>query len=78
MGMCEYADKYDGFLKVRLGPTRTIVVVSNYKCLEFILSSTSHTEKSLDYKFLYSWLGTGLLTAGGEILSIASSYKCTR
>lgn len=72
--MCEYADIYNGFLKVRLGPTRTVVVVSDYKSLEFILSSNKHIEKSLDYKFLYNWLGTGLLTGGGKILKKMDIY----
>ncbi|XP_065221286.1 cytochrome P450 4C1 isoform X2 [Planococcus citri] len=33
---------------------------------EIIMSSSKHIEKSLTYKFLYPWLGTGLLTSSGS------------
>ncbi|XP_076815326.1 cytochrome P450 4V2-like [Clavelina lepadiformis] len=33
---------------------------------EVILKSSKHMEKSYVYTFLHPWLGTGLLTAGGE------------
>ena len=34
--------------------------------VEFVLSSREHLTKSFFYKFLNSWLGTGLLTSDGE------------
>ncbi|XP_051172445.1 uncharacterized protein LOC127288825 [Leptopilina boulardi] len=34
--------------------------------IQIVLSSTKHIEKSIIYKFLHPWLGTGLLTSTGE------------
>nr|CAD7431982.1 unnamed protein product [Timema monikensis] len=33
---------------------------------ELLLGSPKHIDKSLSYKFLHPWLGTGLLTSTGE------------
>ncbi|CAH0557342.1 unnamed protein product [Brassicogethes aeneus] len=46
---------------------RPIILISNYKFLEFVLSSNSLKliDKSDDYTYLVPWLGTGLLTSGG-------------
>ena len=33
---------------------------------KFLVNSSKHTDKSMDYDFLHDWLGTGLLTSGGE------------
>ncbi|XP_065578507.1 cytochrome P450 4c3-like [Artemia franciscana] len=33
---------------------------------EIVLSSIKHIEKATEYRFLHSWLGTGLLTSGGQ------------
>ncbi|XP_011705224.1 PREDICTED: cytochrome P450 4C1-like [Wasmannia auropunctata] len=37
--------------------------------LEIILGSSQHIEKGMIYDFIKPWLGTGLLTSGGNILT---------
>ncbi|RZB39211.1 p450 domain containing protein [Asbolus verrucosus] len=61
-----YSKQYGGIFRLQIGPTRKVVVVSDYKILECILSSTKLLSKSTAYKFLYPWLGTGLLTSDGS------------
>jgi len=48
-----------------LGPVPIMFVV-HPECVEPILKSSKHTEKSYLYRFLHPWLGTGLLTSSGE------------
>ncbi|KAF2894417.1 hypothetical protein ILUMI_11757 [Ignelater luminosus] len=43
-----------------------MIVVNDYKCLEFFLNSTKILDKSPEYKFLGEWLGTGLLLSDGD------------
>nr|XP_053639026.1 cytochrome P450 4c3-like isoform X2 [Cherax quadricarinatus]XP_053639084.1 cytochrome P450 4c3-like isoform X2 [Cherax quadricarinatus] len=45
---------------------RPVLMFYNAPCVEVILSSHKHLEKSRDYSFLHPWLGTGLLTATGS------------
>jgi hypothetical protein len=35
--------------------------------LQSLINSTKHLDKSLSYRFLLPWLGTGLLTSTGEM-----------
>nr|XP_015835227.1 PREDICTED: uncharacterized protein LOC660088 [Tribolium castaneum] len=60
-----YRKDYGGLVKVHIGPLRHFLLVSDYKMLEYLLSSPKIVDKSEDYKFLSSWLGTGLLLADG-------------
>ncbi|RZC42792.1 p450 domain containing protein, partial [Asbolus verrucosus] len=60
-----YSKQCGGIVKFQVGPIRRFIVVSDYKLLEFILSSTKLVNKSADYKFFHPWLGTGLLTSDG-------------
>lgn len=60
-----YGKKYGGIIKVQIGPFRNFLLVSDYKMLEYVLSSSKILDKSEDYKFLGCWLGTGLLLGGG-------------
>uniref|UniRef100_H2YYR7 Uncharacterized protein n=1 Tax=Ciona savignyi TaxID=51511 RepID=H2YYR7_CIOSA len=48
-----------------LGPV-PVIVVCHPAAAEVILRSSKHMEKSYLYEFLKPWLGTGLLTSGGE------------
>lgn len=51
--------------KLWIGPL-PILVLYHPECVEVILSSSKHIEKSYLYDFLHPWLGTGLLTSTGE------------
>ncbi|RZC37551.1 p450 domain containing protein [Asbolus verrucosus] len=64
--LLKYAKNYEGIFKIHLGPIRKVLVVSDYKFLEFVLSSTKILNKPYDYNFLRPWLGTGLLTSDGR------------
>ncbi|KAF5277787.1 hypothetical protein FQR65_LT03767 [Abscondita terminalis] len=57
-------NKYKGPVKLMLGFHPTLVL-SDAKSLEFVLSSNSILQKSHEYQFFHSWLGTGLLTSFG-------------
>nr|QZM07462.1 cytochrome P450 monooxygenase CYP4BN52 [Lasioderma serricorne] len=61
--LMEYKQKYGKVYKVRIGPFIPQIVISDVKQLEVLLSSTNHISKSINYKFLDKWLGTGLLTS---------------
>ncbi|XP_019867386.1 cytochrome P450 4d2 [Aethina tumida] len=45
-----------------------LLITTNYKFIEFVLSSNSTKllNKSYDYNYLRNWLGAGLLTSSGE------------
>ncbi|NXU36597.1 CP4V2 protein, partial [Drymodes brunneopygia] len=51
--------------KLWIGPL-PVMVLYDPDCVEVILSSSKHIEKSYLYRFLHPWLGTGLLTSTGE------------
>lgn len=63
--LTECVEKYGGVYQLQLGPTDPFLVCANPNSIEFVLASTKHLEKSLDYRYLHRWLGTGLLTSGG-------------
>lgn len=48
-----------------LGPVPVVLIVGP-QTAEVLLRSSENIEKSFFYTFLHSWLGTGLLTAGGK------------
>uniref|UniRef100_H2Y6M9 Uncharacterized protein n=1 Tax=Ciona savignyi TaxID=51511 RepID=H2Y6M9_CIOSA len=50
---------------VWLGPVPLVAIV-HPDAAEVVLRSSKHMEKSFVYRFLHPWLGTGLLTSGGE------------
>jgi cytochrome P450 family 4 len=64
--MCNYTKNYGPILKAQIGPFRKFLLVSDYKFLESILSSTKLVKKSDDYNFFHPWLGNGLLTSDGN------------
>jgi hypothetical protein len=48
-------------------------------CLQALLSSTSHIDKGYGYRFMWPWLGSGLLTSTGKVtepLSATVSNDC--
>ncbi|KAJ8913517.1 hypothetical protein NQ315_017067 [Exocentrus adspersus] len=60
--LSSYSEQFDGLFYLDLG-VRKIIVISDVKVLEFILTSTKMLNKSKEYGFLDKWLGKGLLTA---------------
>lgn len=62
----ECLQEYGGVFQLQIGPTDPFLVFASPESIEFILASTKHLDKSLDYKFLHKWLGTGLLTSNGN------------
>ncbi|EFA04629.1 cytochrome P450-like protein [Tribolium castaneum] len=60
-----YVKKYGKIVKLRLGPFFKALVVTDYKLVEFFLSSNSLLTKSQNYAFARSWLGNGLILANG-------------
>ncbi|KAJ3616132.1 hypothetical protein MTP99_004894 [Tenebrio molitor] len=63
--MLKYVKKYGGVLLLHRGPIRKTLLISDYKFLEHVLSSTKILNRSDDYHFFRPWLGTGLLTSDG-------------
>ncbi|KAF7275138.1 hypothetical protein GWI33_012147, partial [Rhynchophorus ferrugineus] len=43
--------------------SRTMVLISDYNFVEWLLTSTKILDKSIDYQFLYRWLEGGILIA---------------
>ncbi|XP_044266774.1 cytochrome P450 4C1-like [Tribolium madens] len=60
-----YVKNYGKIVKLRLGPFFKALLVTDYKLVEFFLSSNSILTKSLNYGFARSWLGSGLILANG-------------
>jgi len=58
-------EKYGPVLRIHLG-TRSNALVCTPEAFEKILSSNKHITKGKDYRSLWPWLGTGLLTSTGE------------
>lgn len=56
---------YNGFYKIYMGPA-IVVRIRQPHYVEQLLPSTVNITKSQFYKFLYPWLGKGLLTSTGE------------
>ncbi|XP_063922936.1 cytochrome P450 4c3-like isoform X2 [Zophobas morio] len=64
--LLQYTNTYGSIVKAKIGPIRQLILVSDYKLLEHVLSSTKVLVKSDDYNFLRPWLGNGLLTSDGR------------
>ncbi|XP_050508525.1 cytochrome P450 4c3-like isoform X4 [Diabrotica virgifera virgifera] len=52
--------------KIYRGPLSTMVLAADEAFLEYILSSNKIINKTKEYKYLENWLGTGLVTSGGQ------------
>ncbi|XP_044267668.1 cytochrome P450 4V2-like [Tribolium madens] len=63
--LLSYTNKYGDIVRIRPGPIRHLLLTSNYKLFEVILSNAKIIKKSVDYKIFHRWLGTGLLTSDG-------------
>jgi hypothetical protein len=73
--LVKYTEEYGEIVKIQIGPLRKMIVVSDYKFLECILSSTKLLTKSDDYRFMQPWLGTGLLTTDGKTVKLRIFLK---
>nr|CAD7614975.1 unnamed protein product [Timema genevievae] len=58
--------EYGSIFRLWLGGD-LFVVLSNPKYIEVILGSNKLIDKGVIYKYLYDWLGSGLLTSTGKI-----------
>ncbi|KAF2895445.1 hypothetical protein ILUMI_10732, partial [Ignelater luminosus] len=56
-------EQYGGMIKMKLGFRPPTLLVTDTKAFEYFLGSTKIIEKSEEYNYLHSWLGTGLLTS---------------
>nr|XP_056711048.1 cytochrome P450 4V2 [Euleptes europaea] len=65
--MLNYGDEFRNtpLVKGWLG-TMPLLLLFHAETIEVVLSSSKHIEKPFPYKFLYPWLGTGLLTSSGS------------
>ncbi|KAL0269410.1 UNVERIFIED_CONTAM: hypothetical protein PYX00_007153 [Menopon gallinae] len=63
--LVKYSKEYDGLFKLWIG-TRPFVFITTAEYAQPILSSTIHIDKSYEYKFLYPWVGNGLVTSNGS------------
>ncbi|XP_035280444.1 cytochrome P450 4V2 isoform X2 [Anguilla anguilla] len=52
-------------LKLWVGPV-PFIVLFHAETIEMVLNNPKHLDKSYAYRFLYPWLGTGLLTSTGD------------
>ncbi|KAL3876313.1 hypothetical protein ACJMK2_034175 [Sinanodonta woodiana] len=57
---------HHGVFRLMLFDWYTLVLVSRAEEAEALISSSKHMDKSVDYRFLHPWLGTGLLTSTGD------------
>ncbi|XP_071631439.1 cytochrome P450 4g15-like isoform X2 [Temnothorax longispinosus] len=61
----ELYEKYGSTGGVYFG-TKTVAFISDPRDIEIILSSSTHIDKSEEYKFFKPWLGDGLLITKGD------------
>lgn len=62
----QYSESYasHSMFRIMLG-SHAVIVLTKAETVEKLLNSGSHISKSVQYKFLEPWLGTGLLTSTG-------------
>ncbi|XP_078534213.1 cytochrome P450 4V2 isoform X1 [Lissotriton helveticus] len=63
----EFTEEFrkEPLMKIWIGPLPFIILFHAHN-VETILSTSKHMDKSVLYKFLHPWLGTGLLTSTGN------------
>ncbi|KAJ3632434.1 hypothetical protein MTP99_009445 [Tenebrio molitor] len=62
-----YVRNYGKMVHIKIGPIGHVLVCSDYKFIEFLLTSNKLLKKSFNFKLLEPWLGTGLATADGGV-----------
>jgi hypothetical protein len=62
----EYTRKYGTMVHMKIGPVGHVLLASDYKFLEFLLTNNNIMAKSTDMKFLEPWVGKGLATVSGN------------
>lgn len=60
-----FLKEYGGVFQLQIGITDPFLVCASPTSIESLLNSTKHLDKSPDYRFFHTWLGTGLLTSNG-------------
>uniref|UniRef100_A0AAT9UU34 Cytochrome P450 4NT1v1 n=1 Tax=Maconellicoccus hirsutus TaxID=177089 RepID=A0AAT9UU34_MACHI len=63
--MLQYSEKYKDMFLLWVGP-RPFVFLYQAEAIQPLMNSSVHIEKSLEYKLLYPFLGTGLVTSTGQ------------
>ncbi|XP_045470623.1 probable cytochrome P450 4d14 [Harmonia axyridis] len=58
-------DKFDGLMQIHIG-TEVMLTASNYKFVQWLMTSTTIITKSLQYSFFNEWLGHALLITSGS------------
>ncbi|KAJ8913514.1 hypothetical protein NQ315_017064 [Exocentrus adspersus] len=63
--LVEYVDTYGDILRIHLGLSNNLILITDYKLTEYVLTSTKILQKSFIYDGMNNWLGTGLLLSSG-------------
>lgn len=63
--LTKWSQRYGDIFLLWVG-VRPFVFLYKVEAVQPLLSSSVHIEKSLEYRYLKSWLGNGLITSGGE------------
>lgn len=63
----EYTKKYGTMVHLKIGLFEHMLLCSNPKFLEFLLTSNKLLKKSPNLRYLEPWIGTGVATACGNI-----------
>ncbi|RZC36714.1 p450 domain containing protein, partial [Asbolus verrucosus] len=62
----KYRKQYGGLIHAKMGPIQHVLICSDHKFLEFLLSSNKILKKSPNLKYLEPWIGDGLITADAK------------
>ncbi|VEN55078.1 unnamed protein product [Callosobruchus maculatus] len=52
-------------------PLQRMIISYDYDFLEFVLSSPNILDKTIEYRYLHRWLGTGLLTSDESAMGVS-------
>nr|UZE89958.1 cytochrome P450 CYP4XE3 [Chrysoperla zastrowi sillemi] len=59
--------KYGKLFQIILGPFKHVFVVFDADLMEKVMSTSKHSDKSMEYTFFKPWLGNGLLISSGSL-----------
>ncbi|KAF5289900.1 hypothetical protein FQA39_LY14962 [Lamprigera yunnana] len=62
----EYKKMYGDVVKLYIGPDPSILMINDYKFIEYVLTSAKILDKALEYRYMFKWLGNGLITSNGN------------